>query len=102
MNTPNIPENLSYKLQALKQDEAFQFLMSVVTNWKEQATNEMAVAEDATKMKDAQSDYRICSKLLVLPDRLIEDLKQKPSGDSFSDFDAYSQQFKNKLTSPRE
>jgi len=84
---PITPE-LSAKMQALKQDEAFQYLMTIVENWKEQAMSELAVMDDLGKMKDAQADYRICSKILLLPDFIIKDLQSR-SDVSMADFDAY-------------
>jgi hypothetical protein len=88
MKQPVITPELLPKLQALKQDEAFQFVMTIVENWKEQATNELAVLE-GDKIKDSQADFRICRNLLNLPDKLIADLQTKSNDVSLEDFDAY-------------
>jgi hypothetical protein len=83
-----ITPDLLPKMQALKQDEAFQYLMAIIENWREQAMSELAVMEDVSKMKDAQADYRTCSKILQLPDRIIQDLQTR-SDLSMEDFDPY-------------
>jgi hypothetical protein len=84
-----ITPDLSAKMQALKQDEAFIYLMAIIENWKEQAINELAVMDDFNKMKDSQADYRTCSKVLLLPDRIIKDLQER-SDVSIENFDAYN------------
>ncbi|MDQ3816107.1 MAG: hypothetical protein M3362_00265 [Acidobacteriota bacterium] len=68
--------------------------MAIIENWKEQAIGELAVMEDVSKMKDAQADYRTCSKILQLPDRIIKDL-QASSDLSLEDFDPYKSETSN-------
>ena len=75
-------------LQSLQSHKGYQYIARIISNWKEQAMLEMSLAEDFSKIKNSQSDFRICSKILMLPDRLIRDLQAKTNTD-FTDFDPY-------------
>jgi len=89
METLDNKDELIAHLHSLKQHPGYQYIASILTNWKDQAAGDMANTPfNDPKMPAAQADFKAYGRLLALPDRLIHDLTEKPGT---INFDPYNQ-----------
>ena len=79
-----------YKFQNLKQNAEFQFLLSVVERWKQQAIDDVMLKRKPGMEERIGGEYEAYSRLLNLPDRIISDLQINP-GMGAEMFDPYAQ-----------
>jgi hypothetical protein len=81
-------DELATTLQSLKQHPGWTFICQILTNWKNQASTELAETPHTDpRMPSIQADYKAYARLLKLPDQLLHDLTDR--GFTVEDLDAY-------------
>lgn len=76
---------LSASIQAIKQMPGWLYLVQIINNWKDQALTEVLATKESDKQK---GEFEAYSRVLKLPDIIIQDLKSEtPKGHNL---DAYA------------